>query len=453
MTALATGDNGLDEDAASIAFMRAVASLDTRASAVGVGLEAEYLVRDPGGARVDFRGVIHRLGLGPRGLDPNDVNAYRLASSTALTCDLEEAELALCVQPMRPGFTGLINARIGADEAGLARRLAPGRTLDAFTTHVSVSVERHLVEQVAWTYAETFGPAAMLMMDGASSPGFLVRPRAGGRVELCGWYLSPGVRTGALVFAAGSILACADVVGRRARDGLPAALVGDFQPAAARHGWYLDRRAFGPDLYAEGRRALLRRQGGGTVSAQRHLESCWALARAALAGRVDEVELDAAAAIVGGDSPLACEVPGGLVRIEANPAATLPAAAGLALPRRRGWYDLAAVALTWHFAVFVISDAARSRRAYALVPAKQVNGFIHDLDRGRLDDVIRAYLRVPPVPRLLALPEQTEEAGLYDELPDRTGLLWPEIEPSGTFIAPLVFGTGGKSYGAEQQIA
>lgn len=416
------GDGGVQQDGGD-------------AERVAVGVEAEYVVRDRADAAVDFRGVIGGLGAGPPGLDPGDVNARRLASGTALTCDLGEAELAVRAERLGPGFAARVSARLSSDEAALARAVSPLFSLHGYTTHVSVSVERRLVEEVAWTYAETFGPAAMLMMDGRTSPGLLVRPRAGGRVELCGWYLSAEVRRGALAFAAGSILACVGAVLRRESSQLPPPVVGAIEPGAARHGWYLDRTAFGSDLYHLGRAAMIPRREGRAVTAQEHLESCWSAARGALSEHAPAVECADAQAMVDCEAPLASELPGAMVPIRTDPSVPSLAMSDLARPRRRGWFDLATVALTWGFALFVITDSGRTRRAYAVVPANRLQTFATELDAGRLDSVIRAYLRVPPAPRLLALPEQTEVAGLYDELVDRVNLLWPETEPGGTFAA------------------
>jgi hypothetical protein len=61
------------------------------------GLEHEFRVLD-GPRPVDFRRVIHGLGLGQPNLDPADPNAYRLPSGSAVTCDGAEAEIALAAR-------------------------------------------------------------------------------------------------------------------------------------------------------------------------------------------------------------------------------------------------------------------------------------------------------------------------------------------------------------------
>src|SRR5262245_66693353 len=78
-------------------------------------------------------------------------------------------------------------------------------------------------------------------------------------------------------------------------------------PAVHRYGWYVDREAFGTDLHAAGRRALLPRASGGTICAQSHLELAWAAARQALADDAAASDLEAAEAMVAGSLPLPAE--------------------------------------------------------------------------------------------------------------------------------------------------
>ena len=90
-------------------------------------------------------------------------------------------------------------------------------------------------------------------------------------MELGGEFMD-GVRLEACVaFALGSVLACTAAI----RDGQALSapeIRGTVLPDDRRFGWFLDRRAFGCDLYAEGRAAILPVAGGGTVTAQSHLE-------------------------------------------------------------------------------------------------------------------------------------------------------------------------------------
>src|SRR6266404_2461748 len=70
---------------------------DAPEPALLVGIEQEYRVvmRDDPLRRVDFRTMVHELGLGRRHLDPDDPHAYRLRSGNIVTCDGPEAEIVL----------------------------------------------------------------------------------------------------------------------------------------------------------------------------------------------------------------------------------------------------------------------------------------------------------------------------------------------------------------------
>lgn len=99
----------------------------------------------------------------------------------------------------------------------------------------------------------------MLLMDRIDSPGLLVRPRPG-RTELCGEFLEDEPLAAVAAFVAGSTRACAAAVRRPGgRTALPPRLDVRLARAVHRYGWYVDRRAFGTDLHAAGRRGLTMR--------------------------------------------------------------------------------------------------------------------------------------------------------------------------------------------------
>ena len=156
-----------------------------------------------------------------------------------------------------------------------------------------------------------FAPALMLLMDGPASPGLLVRPRPA-RLEIGGEFVTGDGFRAAAVMAAGAVLTCERAASdRRARHTLPPAPQARIQPAKARYGHYVDRAAFGGDLYEHGRSmpfrvGRLRR----TRLAQQHLEACWRSVEEELTGLVAADELALAAAVVHGDLPLPLE--GGL---------------------------------------------------------------------------------------------------------------------------------------------
>ena len=235
---------------------------------------------------------------------------------------------------------------------------------------------------------------------------------------------------------AGSTRVCAAAVRKRtARTALPPKLEVRLARAVHRYGWYVDRGAFGTDLHAASRRALLPRASGGKVSAQSHLELAWAAASAALAGDAAASDLRAAQAMVGGSLPLPAEqgqpdhAPGGQrggsVRSLGHGAVVpdMPRPG----PHVRPGYTLRPVAATWDFTVFEASGPAR--RAYACIPRDSLPGFAAALEEGALDDAIAAYLALSTRRRVLSAAGQTTSPGLYDRMGAPAGLLAPERDP------------------------
>ncbi len=272
-----------------------------------VGLEHEYSVLDRcGEVPVDFRTLIHTLGVEGVRADPTDPNAYRCPWGGVLTCDGKEAELAIPPVDVEPGFVAAAVALADAGEAAL-RALVPKLRLDGYSTHLSVSVRVRDDRRFARAYARTFAPALMLLMDRADSPGMLVRPRPG-RLELCAEFVAGPASGAAVAFAVGSVRALAPMSRAERRD---LAVETRLEPAVERYGWYVDRNAFGVDLSADGRRArLVPVRGRGSVLGQEHLARAWGCARDALEGVASPEDLEAADALVAGDLPLPSELPG-----------------------------------------------------------------------------------------------------------------------------------------------
>jgi hypothetical protein len=202
-----------------------------------------------------------------------------------------------------------------------------------------------------------------------------------------------------------------------------------------RYGWYVDREAFGTDLHAAGRRALLPRAAGGTICAQSHLELAWAAARQALAEDAAAADLQAADAMVNGSLPLPAELgrldeaPGGQrdgdIRFLLE-GALVPDAPPPHEHARPG-FTLRPVAATWDFTVFEATGPARS--AYACIPRDSLPAFAAAVEDGALDDAIAAYLALPSRRRVLSASRQTARPGLYDQMGAPAGLLAPERDP------------------------
>jgi hypothetical protein len=162
---------------------------------------------------------------------------------------------------------------------------------------------------IAKLYARSFSAAMMLLMDSACSPGLLVRPRPS-RLELGGEFVDGDRLVVAAIFAVGSIRACQRrLEGGVAAVSFPGRLVVDVQRDDQRYGWFVSRSAFATDLYLAGREAALRPQRGSPITAQAHLERCWAAARATLVEDVDETELALVDRVVRSDEPLPAPTP------------------------------------------------------------------------------------------------------------------------------------------------
>ena len=271
------------------------------------------------------------------------------------------------------------------------------------------------MQAAAKVYAERFAPALMLLLDSPSSPGLLVRPRPG-RLELCGEHADGDRFRAAALFAAGSALAAERAVTDRAfRRELPPRLRVKMVPSVQRFGLYIDRAAFGCDLYRHGRSSTLRSRRGGRLTADQHLRQSWRCARSMLRGVVDETELHAVDALVDAATPLPTVPPS-----IAPPAGHCvdDSAYGRALDRReRRDFSVACTWLAWHVAVFTVSNSDRS--ALAVIPTSLLDQFLGELDAGALDEVLEAYLATASTGRVVA---STDAAGLFDDLAD-AGLL------------------------------
>ena len=310
--------------------------------------------------------------------------------------------------------------------------------LEGFTTHINVRVPPELAEDVARLYCETFAPAMMLMLDRDPAPGLLVRPRPNGRIELGGWYVEPDRLPTVLAFAAGSVLACA-----RALHGhqivMPPRINGRVEPGVIRYGWYVDRRAYGCDLYEGQRAAMLPLFGGGKVAAQTQLQCAWLAVREALGDRSNHGDTRLAESVVTGHAPLPSE--GRLEVSDDDRSVPAPwksdAWKELQGPRRRPTCELAPVVVTWDVAVFVIVARYRRRQSFASIPRRNLEAFLECLEAGKLDEIMSIYQSRRPCGRRLDHHEQVHTPGLYDELGKRRGLVAPERDPQRASSEPV----------------
>ncbi len=269
------------------------------------GVEHEYTVLADG-QTVDFRGLIHTLDIPGRLLDPADSNAYRCGWGGVITADGREAEIATPPMPLEPGFASAVVHSAVRGRACLNGVLPAGSRLRGYSTHINVSVPDGRVVAAARALTTRFAVALMLLMDEPTSPGLLVRPRRG-RLELGGEFIDGDGLRAAVVMATGAALACTS---RPPRRPLPRALVTTVVPTVERFGLYVDRRAFGPDLYEFGRATVVVTTAGIRRTAQQQLEQCWDVARRAARKYVDAADLAVVDDLVAGRRPLPCETTG-----------------------------------------------------------------------------------------------------------------------------------------------
>jgi len=414
-----------------------------------LGIEQEYGVFE-GDRQIDFGPLVDARGFEGERLHPTNARAYQTPSGLLLMADGVVAEAASPPVLLGAGFVGDLETWGGRGRAAIEDRLDGGLRLIGGSTHVSVEVPHELNEALCEIYAQTFAPALMLLMDRQDSPGLLIRPRPS-RTELCGEFVHGERLRAALVFAAGSVLAIlAQLEGHQDAPRLPAQLRVLVEPGRQRHGLYVDRTAFGPDLYEQGRGARLQLSDGDAVSAQEHLERCWRAARAALrAAGIDGVDLEAADRVVSGATPLPCEVAElddaacpqrGLEKCDqacdqqqgaahAEHPALMPDRHGLVLsPTAPPELDLRPVSATWDFAAFeVTSRADPTRSAVVTVPERQLDQFLDQVGTGAFNEVLGEYLAQPVTNRVLASSGQTTTPGIYDSVEANPQLLPPDL--------------------------
>ena len=363
-----------------------------------------------GDAPVDFRELIHTLGLPGRRLHPIDGHRYLTPSGIAIMAEGVAAEVASPPISLGPGFARELDAWSASGFAHLRGPLDSDIRLKGCSTHLSVECDPRLADEVAWLYAQTFAPAFMLLLDDSGSPGLLVRSRPS-RLELCGEFATDSRLRAAAAMAAGSVLALSDALRDRQRP-LPPRLRGMIEPARRRFGWYVDRRSFGPDLYRQGRNVTLRRLDGGTISGQAQLEACWEIARDALVDRGWAGDLDDADRVVGADLSLPCESPVDDRRQPSSqePPPVHPIGRMLAVRRRPG-FTVQATSATWDYAAFEISDG--ERKAVCSVPRPLLGTFLSQLDAGALDDVLVDSVGSVASNRTLERHSQTLQPGFW----------------------------------------
>lgn len=447
-----------------------------------VGVEHEFVLRR-GAKRLDARRTLDLALVAGPALDPGDPNARRLPWGGVITFDGPEIEVVTPPSVTEPGFAQRVVDDCARGRHDIEAFLPDGITLEGFSTHLNVSVTPGREIAVARRFIHMFSAAMMLLLDGADSPGTLVRPRPG-RLEIGGEFQDGPSLMAALIFATGATRCC-DVPRRRWNHEArrpDAVLEPKVERAVERFGWFIDRTGFGGDLYRDGRDAILPVRGGGMIDAQDHLDSSWQRAKLALAGDLGDIERNLVDAVVSGHRPLPSDMSvatPGTRAVEETPrtppavAATVdrtprsligaldtPPALGagttlgsscsrpspfgaLITPWVHGSLCLTAEVVTWGFVVFALTDGSRS--CHLTVPGPELGSFLDDLDDGTLDAALQRHL-VRPRRAKLARASQTGSVDAYRDLPSPAALLPSERDP-GTGRFPRGGAGGGVTGG------
>jgi hypothetical protein len=343
-----------------------------------IGVEHEYRVLREDDV-VDFRQVVGTLDLRAVGTDPSDPNARHLLNGLMITADGREAEVATPPVAVGPDCTWQAAQWTSLGASTLRGCLGPTASLDGYSTHINVSVDVDPVH-VAWLFARRFALPAMLLMDQLDSPGLLVRPRPT-RLEIGGEFIAGQQLRSALAFSIAAAAACCGAVAARSSRGLPRSPRGDITAAVERPGWYVDRRAFGPDLYRDGREAIVTQDGVSTRAGD-VLASAWEGIREQALQAVSPAEVAVVDEIVDGRQPIPLE--------SASHSDTGPIASDSPFARLHdrvaNGVSVRAIALTWHSVNFELRRGTET--GYVVVPRTWLGSFLDRLDQGALDDLL-----------------------------------------------------------------
>ena len=404
-----------------------------------LGLEQEFTVHVAGAGRADFRELLDTLPVPGARMDPIHPAAVRTPSGIVVTADGPEAEAATPPIPVQPGC-GRETARwASAARREIEQSLAGAHWLRGYSTHLSVATDTERAPRLAALYTRTFALGFMLLVDRATSPGLIVRPRVG-RTELCGEFVDGPWLRAASVYAAGSVIACRDVLrGERDFSALPPQLIVTTRAPLARPGWFVDRGGFGTDLLRHGRRTVVRRCDGRRIRAQRHLELAWEAARTALRDRVNGEDIAVVDDLVAGTRPLPLDAdPEQLDAGEPNDPPSPSPLGRIGKVWHRPAYVVEAVQATWEWTVFRVTARQGGRAAFACIPRGHHERFFAQLDSGALDPVLGGYLDLPASGRPLAMSNTEPTLGdvqpstaavTQRDLVEQIGRLVPSADP------------------------
>ena len=388
------------------------------------GIEQEYGVRIDGSA-VDFAELIDRVA--PRTAVrrvPHDPLARFLASGAVLTADSPQAEVATPPRHLGPGIAGRLadDALVGREHLLQRVRVkvpGPGRVeLRGYSTHLNAACPGEMGWRVVHRYVRTFAPALMLLADRTESPGLLVRPRPD-RLEAGTDFLQTrgDLVAATLFFLASTIRTWEDELADQLAvlapldDGL---IVETWQ----RPGLFVDRAAFGDDLYRLGRSARLALADGGWERAGDRLDQAWGAVRSIAASFAAPDELAIVDELVEGRRPLLIErgapTEPTVRRLhrapQTEPGPHVPVLGRLAT----GKVTATPVSITWGSTLLRVAHPDRA--FYVRIPRESSAVFASRFVSGALDAAI-AEVAARPSTGLTADPYD-DRPGVFDAVPE-----------------------------------
>ncbi len=391
-----------------------------------IGIEHEFKVYS-NGAQVDFRPMIRRLPVPGRRLDPGDRFAHRLETGTVITCDDREAEVSTPPLPVHPGCARPIAGWVALASSQLVH-LVPGFDLEGVSTHISVSIADGSGLVAAGLFARTFAPAVMMLMERSDSEGLLIRPRYG-RLELGGDYVTGNTLLATTLLAAGGTRLCQRVAaGELPKAALPPPVRVEVESATERYGWYVDRRAFGLDLYSEGRTAVLSRELGGSISGQAVLEQSWKASRWCLGDLLGSADIEIVDQFVDGSAPLPMDTT--LTRDPMIDGPRVPShpLGEVLRPIDRPGFEIRVHATTWDHTVFrLVGNGTR----FVSVSTAELGAFLDEVNDGGFDADDR-FLGDPPDESVVLRDfHQAVRFGVFASVGKRVALAPPERDSRG----------------------
>ncbi len=108
------------------------------------------------------------------------------------------------------------------------------------------------------------------------------------------------------------------------------------------------------------------------------------------------------------------------------------------LSRQRPGFAVAPLSIAWNAVAFTVRG---SRAAVACVPRSGLTSFLDDLDAGRLDASIEAFLASPPAGRILRSATQAAKPGLFDAIGSHDSIVPSERVPTRGVLGGIGGGT------------